>query len=137
MLTIDDPQLFVTDMFARHARHSPAKPAVVCAEVERSWQQFDRNINRVANSLLAHGLGKGDKVALLMGNSVEMLEVLFGVVRAGGCVVPLSGLLTADQLAVLIDDCDAGWAFDRWLDSACKLVERCIGPASVSDAIDE
>ena len=111
MVEIDDPQVFITDLFASHARHNPGKPAVVCAGVERSWQNFDRNINRVANTLLSNGLQKGDKVALLMGNSVEMLEVLFAVVRAGGCVVPLSGLLTADQLAVLIDDCDASWAF--------------------------
>ena len=111
MVAIDDPSLFVTDLLANHARHTPGKPAVVCAGVERSWQQFDRNINRVANTLQTNGLKKGDKVALLMGNSVEMLEVLFGVVRAGGCVVPLSGLLTADQLAVLIDDCDAEWGF--------------------------
>ncbi len=111
MQTIDDPQLFITDVLANHARHTPHKPAVVCAEVTRSWQQFDCNINRVANQLLSRGLQKGDKVALLMGNSVEMLEVLFGIVRAGGCVVPLSGLLTADQLAVLIDDCDATWGF--------------------------
>ncbi len=111
MDTIDDSQLFVTDLFANHAQHSPDKAAVVCAGVQRSWRQFDRNMNRVANTLLANGLQKGQKVALLMGNSVEMLEVLFGVVRAGGCVVPLSGLLTADQLAVLIDDCDAVWGF--------------------------
>ena len=111
MDTIDDPQLFVTDVLANHARHYPNKLAVVCGDTERSWHDFDRNISRVANALLTDGLQKGDKVALLMGNSVEMLEVLFGIVRAGGCVVPLSGLLTADQLAVLIDDCDAGWGF--------------------------
>ena len=68
-------------------------------------------MNRVANQLLAGGLQKGEKVAILMGNSVEMLETLFGAVRAGGCVVPLSGLLTAEQLAGLIDDCDATRAF--------------------------
>jgi acyl-CoA synthetase (AMP-forming)/AMP-acid ligase II len=111
MDTIDDPQLYVTDVLANHARHYPNKLAVVCGDTERSWHDFDRNISRVANALLTDGLQKGDKVALLMGNSVEMLEVLFGIVRAGGCVVPLSGLLTADQLAVLIDDCDAGWGF--------------------------
>ncbi len=108
---IDNAELFVTDLFANHARHHPDKLAVVCADVQRTWHDFNANMNRVANQLLTGGLQKGDKVAILMGNSVEMLETLFGVVRAGACVVPLSGLLTADQLAGLLDDCDATRAF--------------------------
>jgi len=129
MHKIDNAQLFITDLFAHYARQTPLKPAVVCGDVTRCWQDFNRNISRVANALLTDGLHKGDKVALLMGNSVEMLEVLFGVVRAGGCVVPLSGLLTADQLSVLIDDCDAKWAF-----ASSEFQERLDG---VRDQLDK
>ena len=42
-----------------------------------------------------------------MGNSPEMLECLFGVIRAGACVVPLSGLLTSDQIKGLLQDSHA------------------------------
>ena len=108
---IDNAELFLPDLFANHARHYPDKFAVVCGQSQRTWRDFNRNMNRIANQLLAGGLQKGEKVAILMGNSVEMLEALFGAVRAGACVVPLSGLLTADQLAGLIDDCDATRAF--------------------------
>ncbi|GAB5471537.1 MAG: class I adenylate-forming enzyme family protein [Rhodospirillales bacterium] len=107
MLELDDPQVILPDLWATHARFYPKKEAVVCGPVRRTWGDFDANINRVANSLLALGLAKGDKVAVLMGNSVEMLETTFGVVRAGGCVVPLSGMLTGDQLRGLVEDCDA------------------------------
>ena len=48
----------------------------------------------MANALNARGIGPGCQVAVLMGNSVEIVEIMFGVVRAGACVVPLSGLLT-------------------------------------------
>ncbi|MCR9221466.1 MAG: AMP-binding protein [Alphaproteobacteria bacterium] len=108
---LDDPQVYLPDLFATHARFYPSKEAVVCGPVRRTWGDFDANISRVANALVADGIGKGDKVAVLMGNSVEMLEALFGVVRAGACVAPLSGLLTGDQLKGLIDDCDAVAAF--------------------------
>lgn len=104
---LDDPQVYLPDLFATHARHYPTKDAVVCGKERRSWGAFVGNINRVANALIAQGVQKGDRVAILMGNSVEMLECLFGVVRAGGCVVPLSGLLTAEQLAHLLADCYA------------------------------
>jgi long-chain acyl-CoA synthetase len=111
MENLDDPQVYLPDLFATHARHYPTKDAVICGEQRRSWRDFVGNINRIANHLIARGLRKGDKVAVLMGNCAEMLEVVFGVVRAGGCAVPLSGLLTAAQLESLLGDCDAVAAF--------------------------
>ena len=108
---LDDPQVFIPDLIANHARFQPAREAVVCGDVRRRWGEFDRNISRVANALIAAGIGRGDRVAVLMGNRVEMLEVLFGVVRAGACAVPLSGLLTGAQLAALIADSGAVAAF--------------------------
>lgn len=111
MEQLDDPQVFLPDVFATHATFQPEEAAVVCGPVSRSWGDFDANMNRVANSLRARGLKKGDKVAVVMGNAVEMLEVTFGVVKAGGCVVPLSGMLTAEQQISLMEDSDACFAF--------------------------
>jgi acyl-CoA synthetase (AMP-forming)/AMP-acid ligase II len=111
MDALDDTQVFIPDLIANHARFQPHKEAVVCGEVRRCWGDFDANISRVAHALLAAGLQRGDRVAVLMGNRVEMLEVVFGIVRAGGCAVPLSGLLTGPQLAGLIEDSGAVGAF--------------------------
>ncbi len=108
---LDDAQVIIPDLFATHARHYPKKPAVICGEQQRTWGDFVGNINRVANYLIANGIKKGDRVAVLMGNSPEMLECLFGVVRAGACVVPLSGLLTSDQIKGLLQDSNAVAAF--------------------------
>lgn len=108
---LDDPQVYLPDLFATHARHYPNKDAILCGDRRQSWGGFVSNINRVANHLIAAGIGKGDRVAVLMGNSPEMLECLFGAVRAGACVVPLSGLLTQEQLESLLTDCDAVAAF--------------------------
>jgi long-chain acyl-CoA synthetase len=105
--TLDDAQVFITELFASHARFQPRKEAVVCGEVRRCWGEFDANISRVAHALAGRGIGRGHKVAVLMGNCVEILEAVFGIVRAGACAVPLSGLLTGDQLAALITDSGA------------------------------
>lgn len=107
MSSIDDAQVFLPELWATHAKFNPSKEAVVCGEERRSWGDFDRNMSRVANALISRSIGRGDKVAVLMSNKVEALEIIFGVVRAGACVVPLSGLLAAEQMSTLINDCDA------------------------------
>ncbi len=104
---LDDPQVFLPDLFESYAGYYPDKDAVICGLERRSWRDFNANMNRVANALLAAGVGRGDQVAVLMENSLCMLEVLFGVVKSGACVVPLSGLLTGEQLANLVDDSDS------------------------------
>lgn len=101
---LDTAHLCVPDVFTRHGRDRAQQEAVVCGEVRRNWGDFNANMNRVANRLLSMGLGKGDTVGVLMGNSVEILEVMFGVVKSGACVVPLSGLLTGEQMAHLLTD---------------------------------
>jgi len=138
---LDDPQVHLPDLFETHARHRRDQEAVVCGETRRSWGDFAANVNRIAHALLDAGLEKGDSVAICMGNSAEMLECLFGAVRAGGCAVPLSGLLTGEQLAGLIADSGARFAFvseefaERLLPCAADLpeVRRWIGHG-VADA---
>ncbi|MBM3407968.1 MAG: AMP-binding protein [Betaproteobacteria bacterium] len=111
MLTIDNAEITILDIFSSHGTFRRHKEAVVCGPVRRTWGDFNDNMNRVANALLAVGVQRGDRVAVMMGNSVEMLEVMFGIVKAGACVVPLSGLLTGSQLAALLNDSGARWAF--------------------------
>lgn len=109
--TLDQPQVNISDMLAQHGRFKARKPAVICGQTTRLWGDFDAAISRVAQGLLADGLQRGDRVAVMMDNSVEMLEVTFGVIRAGGCAVPLSGLLTGEQLAGLVADSGARRVF--------------------------
>ena len=105
--TLDQPVVNISDMLAQHGRFKARKPAVICGATVRLWGDFDAAISRVAQALLAGGLERGQRVSVLMDNSPEMLEVTFGIIRAGGCAVPLSGLLTADQLAALVADSGA------------------------------
>lgn len=111
MLPIDHAEITIPDIFSSHGKFRKHQEAVVCGSVRRTWGDFNDNMNRVANALLASGASRGDRIVVMMGNSVEILEVMFGIVKAGCCVVPLSGLLTGQQLASLINDCGAKQAF--------------------------
>ena len=110
-MSLDHADIMIPDILSTHGTFRPEREAVVCGAQRRLWGDFNRNTNRVANALLAQGVTQGQRVAVMMGNSVEMLEIMFGVVKAGACVVPLSGLLTGEQLAGLIDNSEAVAAF--------------------------
>ncbi|MEQ8347467.1 MAG: AMP-binding protein [Sneathiellaceae bacterium] len=101
---IEDAQAFLPEIWAGHAAFRPGKTALVCGEVRRDWASFNGRMNRVANRLNRAGIGRGDRVAVVMANSADMLEVMFGVVKAGACVVPLSAMLTGAQIAELASD---------------------------------
>ncbi|SVA51594.1 uncharacterized protein METZ01_LOCUS104448, partial [marine metagenome] len=104
---LDDAQVFLPDIWASHALYNPNKEAVICGQERITWGELGQDLNRIANVLLSEGISRGDRVVVLMSNSTAALEIILGVVKAGACVVPLSGLLTGSQLAVLIDDADA------------------------------
>jgi acyl-CoA synthetase (AMP-forming)/AMP-acid ligase II len=97
----------IGDWAAAHALSRPTGIAFVDGERRVTWNDFDGRVGRVAGALADMGLEKGDKVALLAQNSIEALEILFGTLRAGGVIVPLSGLLTPEILRKLVDDSDA------------------------------
>lgn len=90
----------------RHARCRPDHLAVICEDERYTFAEFNRRINRCANALIAMGVGKGDKVATVLGNCVELLDVYWAAAKIGAVVVPLSPLLRPQGLATLLRDSD-------------------------------
>lgn len=111
MDTFDVPYAAVTDILASHATWQPDRTALVCGTERVTWRELNRSVNRVANGLLAAGLKRGDRVSVLMTNSVAMVQVMLGVIKAGGVVVPLSVMVHAGALAAMIDDSDSAFLF--------------------------
>lgn len=99
------------DVLAGHGKWRSGKMAVICGDQHLTWGEFNLRINKVANGLIAQGLKKGDKVSLLSSNVIEMPEIIFGVVRAGGVIVPLSAMVPGEALARMIDDSDSKFVF--------------------------
>ncbi|MDO5476349.1 MAG: class I adenylate-forming enzyme family protein [Eubacteriales bacterium] len=65
---------------------------------EITWSVFDEKANRVANFLLARGIVKGDKVAILLMNCLDWLPIYFGILKAGAIAVPLNFRYAADEI---------------------------------------
>ena len=70
-------------------------------------EALNRRVNRLANALLAAGLAKGDKVATVLPNCLEQIEVYCAVAKCGLVAVPLSPLLQEAGLVTLLGNSDA------------------------------
>lgn len=74
---------------------------------EMTWRVFDEKANRMANLLIKRGIGKGDKVAILLMNCLEWLPIYFGILRSGAVVVPLNFRYSADEIKYCLDLSDS------------------------------
>ena len=73
---------------------------------EITWEDFNKKANRFANLLLTRGCKKGDKIAILLMNSIEWLPIYFGILKAGAVVVPLNYRYTADEIKYCLEKAD-------------------------------
>jgi long-chain acyl-CoA synthetase len=96
----------LASLFARHARYRPDCLAVVFENQRLTYSEFNRQINRAANAMRALGIEKGDKVATVLPNCLELLEIYWAVGKIGAVVVPMSTLLLDSALTSLLNDSD-------------------------------
>jgi long-chain acyl-CoA synthetase len=97
----------VPGQIARMGRERGNHPAIIYKGERTSWRDFARHVDQVANALIAMGIKPEDKVAVLASSSLAYAEMFVGALRAGACVVPLSGMASAEQLEVMINDSDS------------------------------
>ncbi len=65
---------------------------------EITWHVMNEKANRFANLLLARGINKGDKVAILLMNCLEWLPIYFGILKTGALAVPLNFRYASDEI---------------------------------------
>jgi acyl-CoA synthetase (AMP-forming)/AMP-acid ligase II len=92
----------------RHARYRPQHAGVVAPagphEARLTWREFDAYVNRTASVLAASGAGRGDRVATLLGNSLDLVGIYWACAKLGAAVVPMSPLLNAPGVSALVAD---------------------------------
>jgi acyl-CoA synthetase (AMP-forming)/AMP-acid ligase II len=96
----------IGSLFRRHALYRPDHLAVIFQQRRLTYRDFNREINRLANALLALGIRKGDKVATILPNCLELLETYWAAGKIGAVVVPTSNLLRGAALKTLLNDSD-------------------------------
>jgi crotonobetaine/carnitine-CoA ligase len=88
------------------------------------YHDFDRESDKVAAGLQAIGIGKGDKVAILMGNRPEFLFTWFGLSKLGAIEVPINTAHRGSLLIYMIDkaDCRLVVAESAFLDRLASVL---------------
>ena len=90
--------LTIPRVLARRRADDPALQAIVCEDAAITWAELDDASRALAGRLVAAGMGKGDRVGLLMPNGIEWATVALAVMRVAGVLVPLSTLLRPPEL---------------------------------------
>ena len=104
------PQLSPTlvQHFLEHSADlTPDKTALVCEGRRWTYRALEELANRVANSLIALGVKRGDRVGICLRNSVEAVASIFGVLKAGGVFVPVNATIKRDKLEYILNNCQA------------------------------
>jgi long-chain acyl-CoA synthetase len=103
--------LVLGPLLTRNARYRGHHTAVVVAprsaqerDTRLTWRELDAYVNRLANGLASLGVRRGERVATVLTNSLELLATYWACAKLGAAIVPVSPLLTATGLESLLTD---------------------------------
>jgi len=114
--TIDYPEIALPHFLTENAKKSPGNVALITSAKlpllgrkanMTTYGELDRLSDALAAGLIDMGLKKGDRVAIVMPNSVAFVISFYGILKAGGVVAATNPTYPADKMAYQINDCDA------------------------------
>ncbi|MGV9277236.1 long-chain-fatty-acid--CoA ligase [Streptomyces griseosporeus] len=97
----------LAEFLVETAHRQPQRPALRLGPLTLTYAELDRLSARAAALLRAEGLRDGDRVALMLPNVPEFVVLYYGILRAGGIVVPLNPLLKSRETEYHLRDCGA------------------------------
>src|SRR5215831_4229647 len=90
------------DHVGRHAYAMPEQVAIRFEDRSLTWSALNDRVRRVAAGLVAHGVEKGDRIAILMTNRPEFVEVAIAANAIGAIGVPLNFRLAPEEAAYIL-----------------------------------
>ena len=90
-----------------NAKKYPRTVALKDAARSLTYPELNSRVNRLSHSLLSLGLKKGDKVAVLLENSIEIIEIYLATAKTGLVIVPINFRLVAKDIEYIVNNSDA------------------------------
>jgi fatty-acyl-CoA synthase len=92
------------DQIDRHAHLTPDRAALVFEGVTTTWANLRKRVSALAGALADRGVGRGDRVAVLMSNRPEFLEAVLAANALGAIAVPVNFRLSPDEVRFILRD---------------------------------
>ncbi|MCC9020569.1 non-ribosomal peptide synthetase [Flavobacterium lipolyticum] len=82
--------LDIVEAFQYQVRKTPAQIAVVYKNQQLTYEELDRNANKIAHLLTTeYGVTNGEKVGIILDKSELLISTILGILKAGGVYVPI------------------------------------------------
>ena len=94
-------------LFEAQVLRTPAAPAICCQGQVVTYGELNTQANRLAYLLLAQGHGRGERIAICLERSPQLLVAILAVLKIGAAYVPLDADYPTERLAYLLDDAAA------------------------------
>ncbi len=97
------------DLLTRTAARMPDKTAVICGDTAWTYARLEGICSALAAALARHGVGEGDRVAVLSRNSHAVVALRFALARRGAVLVPINFMLNREEIGYILDHSGAKW----------------------------
>ncbi|MBL4639624.1 MAG: AMP-binding protein [Kordiimonadaceae bacterium] len=104
MTLFDASAPLLPEIIALHGKWKAGKIAVISQDEHLTWRELDEASNRIANGLLANGIGPGSMVGLIMKNGRQMVEAFIGIMKSGAASVPINLSVSDEALNAMFQD---------------------------------
>ncbi len=94
-------------LLRRSAIKFPQKTAIVSGASRITYDELNRRANRLANALRKAGVRKGDKIASILFNSSQLIEVYFAAAKLGAVSVPVNYRLVSTEVNYILHQSDS------------------------------
>ena len=116
----------VYEAFAHACAADPHAEALVCAGERLNYAALAARAARVSAGLAARGIGRGDRVGMLLGNCAQFAATLLGILRLGAIAVPIGTRLQKPEIEFILGQCHArALVHESSLQSRVPALELC------------
>ncbi len=123
----------IPELFRESAQARGDQPLVVCADGQVSFSELDRRSDAVAAWLVGRGMVRGDRLALYGINGEDFALAYMGILKAGAVVVPINLLLSAREVAFILNDAGVrGIFYHAAFSESFQAVRREVGALELS-----
>jgi len=104
--SVEIPETTVNGRFRAQVAATPDAVAVVCGDTELTYRELGMRADRLARTLVAHGVRPDSVVAVALPRSPELIVTVLAVLTAGGGYLPIDPAYPSDRLSFILTDAD-------------------------------